>query len=97
MQCESNASIDRDLIKRVRGFLTRQHLPSLRSIEVDAAAGVVTISGRVKSFYERQLCIHCCQRVAGVVKLNDRVEVDHEPKAQRPNLALPFARPALAG
>jgi hypothetical protein len=35
----------------------------------------VTLRGRVPSFYQRQLFIHCCQRVAGVVQLNDELQV----------------------
>jgi osmotically-inducible protein OsmY len=66
---------DRDLRTRVVNFLSRQHFPRLRSLRVDAQLGVVTISGQVKTFHERQLCINCCRRVAGVLRLDDRVEV----------------------
>ena len=66
---------DRELERRVMNYLSRQHFPALRSVEVEARQGVVTIRGRVSSFHERQLCIHCCQRVAGVVQLNDHVKV----------------------
>lgn len=66
---------DRELERRVINFLDRQHVPGLRNVEVEANSGVVTIRGRVKSFHQRQLCIHCCQRVAGVVALNDEVRV----------------------
>jgi hypothetical protein len=66
---------DRDLRTRVVNFLGRQHFPRLRSLQVDARLGVVTITGEVKTFHERQLCINCCRRVAGVLRLDDRVEV----------------------
>jgi osmotically-inducible protein OsmY len=66
---------DRELERRVVNFLAQQHFPRLRAIEVESRQGVVTIRGRVNSFHERQLCIHCCQRVAGVVGLNDRIQV----------------------
>jgi osmotically-inducible protein OsmY len=89
---------DRDLERRVKGLLARQHLASLRAIQVDSQMGVVTISGRVSSFYERQLCITCCQKLTEVVKLNDQVEVARERQLSRPPLALtPFCRPALVG
>jgi hypothetical protein len=29
----------------------------------------------VRSFYEKQLCQHCCQRVAGVVRMVDAIVV----------------------
>lgn len=71
---------DGDLVRRIRNFLGN-HISRLRPIEVQACQGVVTIRGRVHSFYERQLLISCCQRVAGVVQLNDEVQVDgpHSP------------------
>jgi osmotically-inducible protein OsmY len=67
--------LDHDLERRVINYLAQQHFPQLHAVEVRAQQGVVTIQGRVSSFYERQLCIHCCQRVAGVVRLNDQIEV----------------------
>jgi osmotically-inducible protein OsmY len=89
---------DRDLERRVKGFLARQHFASLRSIEVNSQSGVVTISGRVSSFHERQLCINCCQRVAGVLGFSDKIEVGPDQKTSRPSFGvLHAARPALAG
>jgi osmotically-inducible protein OsmY len=85
---------DRDVERRVINYLSRQHFPGLRSVEVEAAQGVVTIRGRVKSFHERQLCINCCQRVAGVVHLNDEIQVEDWG---RPTMAACESRfPALA-
>ena len=84
---------DRELERRVSNFLA-QHFPRLRTVEVEASQGVVTINGRVGSFYERQLCINCCQRVAGVASLVDKVEVAQPaaPRAKqsafRPRIAL---------
>jgi osmotically-inducible protein OsmY len=74
---------DRELERRVSNFLSQQHFPRLRGIEVEARQGVVSLRGRVRSFHERQLCIHCCQRVAGVVGVNDKIQVSmiHEPEA----------------
>jgi len=67
---------DRDVERRVVNYLSRQHFPGLRCVEVESSQGVVTIRGRVKSYHERQLCINCCQRVAGVIQLNDQVQVE---------------------
>lgn len=66
---------DRELERRVVGFLKARHVPSLRHLAVEANNGTVTLRGRVYSFYEKQLCQHCCQRVAGVVRLVDAVDV----------------------
>lgn len=66
---------DEDLKRRIVSFLLGQHMAGLRRLEVAVDKGVVTISGRVRSFHQRQLCIFCCQRVAGVSAVIDRVEV----------------------
>jgi osmotically-inducible protein OsmY len=75
---------DKDLERRVKNFLSRQHFPALRSVQVESDNGVVTIRGRLTSFHERQLCINCCQRVAGVARLNDQIEVIPQNDTGRP-------------
>jgi len=66
---------DRDLERRVGIYLATRHVPALRRLDVAAENGTVTLRGQVRSFYEKQLGIHCCQRVAGVVHLVDDVQV----------------------
>ena len=66
---------DRDLERRVKSFLAGRHLWSLGRLQVEAREGVVTLQGRVASFYEKQVSQQCCRRVAGVLDLVDRVEV----------------------
>ncbi|MBS0207367.1 MAG: BON domain-containing protein [Planctomycetes bacterium] len=68
-------NIDRDLEQRVSTYLATRHVPSLRQLIVEAHNGVVTLRGKVRSFYEKQLMQQCCQRVAGVVQMIDAVEV----------------------
>jgi osmotically-inducible protein OsmY len=68
---------DRDLERRVVSYLLGRHVPSLRHLAVQANNGTVTLQGSVRSFYEKQLCQHCCQRVAGVVRLVDDIVVVH--------------------
>jgi len=70
---------DVDLERRVRNYLVGRHLPGLRRIEVEAQDGVVTITGRVHTYYEKQLCLACCARVAGVLQLVDQVKVVYPP------------------
>ena len=43
--------------------------------------GTVTVRGRVPTYYEKQLAINSCRRVAGVVKLVDDVVVGSEEEA----------------
>jgi len=66
---------DTDLKRRILSFLSQRHIPALRRVEIDVQNGTVAIQGRVNSFYEKQLCLSCCQRVAGVVRIVDLVEV----------------------
>ena len=66
---------DLDLQTRVSNYLEGQRHFTLRNLDVFAFNGTVTITGVVERFYEKQLAIHCCQRVAGVLQLIDQVEV----------------------
>lgn len=66
---------DADLRGRVISFLAESHMPGLRHLRVDARNGVVTISGEVKTFYEKQVGGQRARRVAGVVKFVDRIAV----------------------
>jgi len=72
---DSMAPADDDLRRRVVTYLFSRQLPTLRRLQVDANSGTVVLEGRVSSFYEKQVCLNCCRRVAGVVKLVDRVAV----------------------
>lgn len=75
---------DRELERRVTSFLVGKHLPGLRHIEVEARGGVVTLRGRVRTFYEKQICHQCCRRVAGVLKFIDAVDVEPLPAEEQP-------------
>ena len=66
---------DEDLKRRVLDYLLGHKLPTLQAIEVESASGDVTLRGKVSSFYQRQLCINCCRRVAGVLRLIDEIQV----------------------
>jgi BON domain len=66
---------DRELERRVAHFLEAKHVPALRYLEVKARGGIVTLSGRVYTFYEKQLCNQCSRRVAGVRQLVNEVDV----------------------
>jgi osmotically-inducible protein OsmY len=72
---------DHDLERRVANFLAGRFLPALRRLAVEAEGGVVTVRGQVSSFYEKQVALHCCRRVAGVQDLIDAVDVNDTPRA----------------
>lgn len=68
-------SRDGDLKQRVKTYLFGQHVSDLRRLAVDTDGGVVTLRGQVQNFHYKQLCLNCCQRVAGVVKIDDQIVV----------------------
>jgi len=68
-------SQDLDLESRVLNYLLGYRMPALRSIEVEARNGVVTLRGSVPTYYQKQLALNCCRRVAGVVELIEEVDV----------------------
>jgi osmotically-inducible protein OsmY len=72
-------SADRDLERRVKGFLFGKHMPGLRNLKVEARDGTVVLRGQVGTFYEKQLGHQCCRRVAGVQKLIDSIDVVSAP------------------
>lgn len=71
-----SAASDRDLKRRVSSYLASRYFPALNQLEIEAKAGIVTLRGCVSSFYEKQVALTSCQRVAGVLQLVDAVQVD---------------------
>ncbi len=75
-----NRENDLALAHRVQECLRQTYRPSMERLQVETHGGVVTLSGRVFSFHEKQLCLSLCQRVPGVVRVVDRLAV-LEPEA----------------
>jgi osmotically-inducible protein OsmY len=69
---------DQDLERRVSQYLLDRRMPGLRQLSVKAQGGIVTLRGKVRTFYEKQLCNSICRRVAGVIRLEDLVAVAEE-------------------
>jgi len=72
---ETDSVQDSDLSRRVVSFLNEAHMPGLRHLAVEANNGIVTLSGQVRTYYEKQLGSQRARRVAGVVKLIDQISV----------------------
>lgn len=68
-------SSDKQLARRVRNFILARILPAANFVDVDATDGIVTLSGRVGTFYHKQLWLHGAQRVAGIRRVIDEIEV----------------------
>lgn len=71
----ANHQADQNLAARVRNFLTSKTFPRRSDLDVAATGGTVTLRGNVGSFYQKQLCIHGAQRVAGVHRVVDELQV----------------------
>lgn len=64
-----------DLSRRVALFLATAAMPGLRRLRVDMVGDTVVLSGRVRTFYERQTAVEWSRRVAGVIDVADQIEV----------------------
>ena len=52
---DTTTSADRELERRVENYLWGRHVPGLRRLIVSASNGTVTLQGRVRTYYEKQL------------------------------------------
>lgn len=66
---------DELLARSVRNFILPRVYPTSRLVHVEANGGVVTLTGRVGSFYYKQLWLSGAQRVAGVRRVVDEIDV----------------------
>ena len=66
---------DCDVQSRVQSFLRSRHFPTFQELDVDVHNGAVTLSGEVQSYYEKQVALNSCRRVAGVLTLVDEIDV----------------------
>lgn len=71
----SQHSISDEVCKNRLQDLLQGARPEFRNLQITSDRGVVTLEGRVASFYHRQLAIQCCQRAAGVFRINDQLQV----------------------
>lgn len=72
---------DEDLRRRIESFLCSRHFSSFRNLLVMVRGGVATLQGEVGSFYEKQVALDSCRRVAGVMSLDDQLQVAAERTA----------------
>ena len=68
-------ALDDDLSCRVNSFLATRQFSQFRNLSVTVHHGAVTISGKLESFYAKQVALNSCQRVAGVLELIDDIVV----------------------
>jgi len=70
----NNSDPDHACRERILDLLNGQRQQEFREVQISTERGIVTLRGRVASFYLRQLCIRCCQQVVGV-HINDQLQV----------------------
>jgi hypothetical protein len=87
------SAADLNLQRRVALTLATLHEPVLRLLNVEAQDGTVTLSGRVASYYHRQLAQSRARHVAGVVRLIDALTVVERPASRGGGYAALLTRP----
>lgn len=80
MESHDSAADHRDnsppLERRVESFLLARGVPGVGEIQIDADGDTIVLQGRIASVRARWLCLECCRRVAGVVRIEDKLRVD---------------------
>jgi hypothetical protein len=71
----SVASSDTELERRLANFLFQRQVPDGNCVRLIARGGVVIVRGELPSRHAKWLCIECCRRVAGVLKVVDKLTV----------------------
>lgn len=71
-----SASMDSELEHRLANFLYQRGVPGGNNVRLDAHGGVVAVSGELPTRYAKWLCIECCRRVAGVIKVIHNMKIE---------------------
>lgn len=77
MPCDQCAADD--LILRVRLCLDRANMWALRDVNIRVDGDRVILAGKVGTFYQKQLATELTRRVAGVIGIDNLVEVTFYP------------------
>lgn len=72
---------------RVRQVLAKSPYLPLRDLQCDYDAGVVSLRGKVPTFYLKQLAQTLMQRIAGVEQVANRIEVVEPGQTPLPRTA----------
>ncbi len=69
---------DIQLGRRLVNFLYQRQVPGSDHVLLDVRGGVVAVGGELPTRRAKWLCIECCRRVAGVIRIIDDVKVAPE-------------------
>jgi hypothetical protein len=78
---------DADLVRRARAYLASRGFLSFRRLEIESRGGVVTLTGTLSTYYEKQVALKSVRRVAGVLSAVDAIRVGTERPSPTPNFA----------
>lgn len=81
----SATAADSELLQRVKLFLSQHGYGPHKALKLNVAQGVVTIQGKLPTFYLRQMTVECIRRVAGVIQVVDHIEVSNTPRPRQSN------------
>ena len=68
--------LDPELHQRLTVHLQQRGLATYRTLRLRVDNGVVELLGRLPSYHLRQVAVECTKRVAGVMRVVDRIVVD---------------------
>ena len=70
------------LLKRLR-----REVPACGNVQLVVHGGVVVLNGVLPSEYDKWICVECCRRVAGVIRIMDRLQVRSAAMVSQTKLA----------
>lgn len=70
------ANTDTELARRIVNFLYQRRVPGGECIRLNVHGGVVAVGGTIPTRYGKWLCLECCRRVAGVLRVIDNVKIE---------------------
>lgn len=76
-QARKNKKDDR-LKNEICQLLGNKHYPSFKNLEVEVDHGLVTISGKLKSYHHRQVALSTCQQLVDVITVIDMMVVSQQ-------------------
>lgn len=80
---QSHFSQDNEVADRVRRFLHNQGVAA-DQLAIESTGGNVILRGRVSTRSDKELCLQCSRRVAGVVNVIDELDLAESTWRTRP-------------
>lgn len=72
--CESSKTLHHNVVRTLHQRGYGQH----QALNINVEHGTVTIEGFVPTWHQRQIAVECVRRVAGVIRVVDRIQVVRE-------------------